>query len=419
MSFYYIIAALLLAALMLFILVPLYLFRKTRINHNETISNPEIVKQRLVELTFEKQESLLAESDYREAVMETKLHLSEELPDEQLKANNKTGWLNLALSFAVFSILTVVVYMQVNHVTEVANWEDVKLQLPEMGQRIVVQGDNSVTQKELLNFALALRTKLSKEKDDAVGWLLLGRVLSSLRDYEGAILAFNKSLKVEPTRVGALFSLAQTLLVTDDSDNLFKAEQILIQLREITPQDNNVLGLLAVALTRKGDNQGAIDTWTLLQSQLEPGDRMLSTVEQQLVLLKSSSTDENNESEANTEIVVQVSVAPGVFEKLPGDGYIFVFVQDADSAMKMPAAVKKLALTKLDLSSVVTFSLSDADSMLQEFNLSNISKGRLIARISSDENVAVQTGDLQGELVIPVNHGLRSEHQLIIDKEIL
>lgn len=416
MTLFYVGAALLVLALILFIVIPLFFYKRSGIKQRDVVSNPEIVKQRLVELESEKREALLTESDYRDAVTETKLHLAEELPDAESNENKTRSSLpGVAISSAMILTVGVLIYFQVNHIDDVANWESAQQRLPEMGQRIVVQADGSVSRQELMEFALALRTKLNTEKHDAVGWLLLGRVLSSVGDFEGAILAFNKSIGLEPGRTGTLFSLAQTLLLTSDENNVLRAESLLKHLKTLTPGDNNVLGLLAVMYSRKGQQQLAVQTWQELKSQLAPGDPMMATVDQQLAMLQPSTQPETS----GTVINVNVTVSPELTQKVPANGYIFVFVQDADSEMKMPAAVKKQALTGLDWSGIMTFTLTNSDAMLQEFNLSNLKNGRLIARLSSDGNVAAENGDFQGEIVIPIQQGLRSEHKLIIDKELM
>lgn len=425
MSFYYLGAGFLLLILLAFILVPVLLLKWRKRSQGEVVSNPEIVKQRLMELDSEKQESLLSESDFNDAVLETKLHLAEELAvNSDSKVVKNASNLGVSLVGMVIFAACGFVYYQVNHLNAVINWEDAQAKMPEMGQRIVVNADNSVTRQELMNFALGLRTKLATQKDDAVGWLLLGRVLSTLRDLDGAILAFNKSIAIQPDRAGALFSLAQTLLVTDSEANIMRAEQLLLRLRQLSPQDNSVLALLAVAYTRQGDESGAIKIWQDLQQKLAPNDPMMVTVNQQLAQLMPGTAKPVGEEPAvqgsvsGTQLVVNVNLASEVVGKLPSSGFLFVFVQDADSGMKMPAAVKKQSLLGLDLTTGVTLTLSNADAMLQEFNLSNIKNGRLVARISSDENVAQQAGDLQGELVVSVVQGEKAEHRILINKEI-
>lgn len=411
-------AASLLCVFLLFVILPFWRFKSDAVarDKQKAVSNPEIIKQRLTELSGEKNENLLSDTDYQEAIKETKLQLADELQTGTAQRRNVGGF--AWLLGAICLLATIGVFYQVNQVDEVSNWRNVNAQLSTLGQRIVVQGDTSVTRQELMHFALGLRTKLNTEDEDAVGWLLLGRVLSSLNDLEGALGAFQRSLKMDPNRTGTLFSYAQTLLLTEDADNARRAKNMLLRLRQMTPDDNNVLGLLAVVHTRLGENELALTAWETLKRQSPPGAPILTTIEQQIARLNGT-TASSNDDEDVTRLSVSLAIHPSIAAKVPATGYLFLFIQDADSQMKMPAAVKKQALSGVDFNHPVTLTLSNDDAMLQEFNLSNLKNGRLIARVSKDENVAIQTGELQGEVVIPIKQGILTEHSLTIDKELL
>ena len=417
MNLYYTGVALLILAALLFVTLPILWSRRFASNHDNSVSNPEIVKQRLTELSCERQEALLSESDYQDAILEVKLSLADEMESTStgVARTGRTGKVLLSLVAVVIVGIALLVYQQVNNLAELNRWQQVNSQLSDLGQRIVVESDNSITRDELVDFSLALRTKLSREASDPMGWLLLGRVLSTLRDFQGAIQAFDKSLAIEPDKPGTLFSAAQTLLVTNDAVNIQRAEGMLLKLRQLTPTDTNVEGLLAVVYTRQGRNEQAANTWRALKSRLASNDPLQSTIDQQLSALGLELPPEA----ASTELLVNVTLSMGVADKLPDSGYLFVFVQDSDSGMKMPAAVKKLPLADIDLSAGLSISLTNSDAMLQDYNLSKLQNGRLIARISQDQNVAVQNGDLQGELLIPLAHGERTEYKLIIDKELM
>lgn len=418
----FVIAAIALVAIFLvFVVIPFWWARSAR--EQGGISNPEVVKQRLSELEVEKREALLSESDFKEAVIETKLSLADELGGEaelsgQSKGKVKTRWLLVAslvpLAFASW------VYLDINQVSELQQWQRVQNALPELGQKIVVQADQQVSREELAEFALALRTKLHRQKDDAVGWLLLGRVLTTLTDVEGAIAAFEKSIEIEPERTGTLFSYAQALLLTSDAGNVAKAQRVLTTLSEVSPEDNNVLGLLAVAYTRNNQSQKAMDTWLKLQSRVSPGDPMQRTISQQIAALQGAGLSSDSLPEAGgTELKVYVSIASGLQVNIDAMQFLFVFVQDADSDNRMPVAVKKIALTQNPQNQAISVVLNEQNAMLQDFNLSNIDNGRLIARLSKDENVAPQTGEFQGQMVVKIEHGQSKEYSLQIDEELL
>lgn len=423
MTLFYSGAAALIILFMLFLVLPLWSKAKKVRQKENAISNPEIVKQRLSELEQERQEALFSSEDYDEAVIETKLSLADELDTASGVDAERSSRALIYLSVTVFIAIlasTAWVYKESHQLQKVQSWVLAQQKLPELGQRIVVQADEQISRQELVEFALALRTKLSRQQEDAVGWLLLGRVLSSLTDFEGAIDAFNKSIAIQPDRPGALFSLAQALLVTSDAGNMAKAESILLRLRSMTPQDNNVMGLLAVTYARNNKPQEAINSWLALQDKLDKNDPMQVTIEQQLKILQGeSATAAELNAQSGTEILVTVSVDPILRDKIPADGQLFVFVQDADSDNRMPAAVIKIPTQRLLASGSIVVSLSDANAMMPEYQLSSLNRGRLIARVSSDDMVTSATGDLQGQSTVAITKGNSIEHAILIDKELL
>ncbi|BDX07702.1 c-type cytochrome biogenesis protein CcmI [Planctobacterium marinum] len=420
MTVFIVFAVALIVVFLGFVFMPFWFAKRTQ---NDTgISNPEVVKQRLSELEVEKREALLSISDFEEAVVETKLSLADELEsddEDPRAANQKTSkWLLFAT--AILPIVAAVwVYADINQVEELKQWQRVQNALPELGQKIVVQANNQVSREELAEFALALRTKLHTQKEDAVGWLLLGRVLTTLTDMQGAIAAFDKSLEIEPERPGTLFSYAQALLLTSDSDNIVRAQRVLEQLEQITPQDNNVAGLLAVAYTRNNAPEKAIAIWQRLQSSVAPDDPMYNTIQQQLAALQTGGSITESSADDGTELRVSVSIAPELQVNLDAMGFLFVFVQDADSENRMPVAVKKIPLTHKTQKEAISVVLSNQNAMLQDFNLSKIVNGRLIARLSKDENVASASGEFQGEMLVPIQHGQSKNYSLKIDEELM
>ena len=49
-------------------------------------------------------------------------------------------------------------YLKVNQVSVVTDWENAMIRLPELGKRIVMNTDPSVTNDDLADFAVGLRT---------------------------------------------------------------------------------------------------------------------------------------------------------------------------------------------------------------------------------------------------------------------
>lgn len=387
------------------IVLPLVLGRRKSTGQHEM--NVQLAKARLKELESEKAESLIAESDYLAAVEETKASLIL----EETKQQKKSAVSGLALSVVSIMLfgLTIWFYVTSNNLDQVANIEDVKINMPELGKRIVLNADESITTQELVDFALGLRLKLQKDPEDHLAWLLLGRVLASINDLEGALNAFEKSLAIKPEHTGLLMSYSQTLLLTTAEENLTKAVRLLTKLLSITDDNLNAKGLLAIANTRLGRNEAAIANWQELANQLPADSPMQATVEQQLSELLGS----------GTVVTVTVNVDENIQGRLPETGFVFVFLQNAETDMKMPAAVVKKPFS--DVSQLVSgfeVVLDKKTAMLPSYDIDSLSSARLIARISSDEQVDVATGELQGMKVIPILKGERSEQAIVINQEL-
>ena len=89
-------------------------------NHakQDSLSNTQIVKQRLVELEREVQEGLISEHDKRQAVDELKLALVDESAFESHKTGNAK--LPLVIGGVLALVCGIVVYAQVNQMGRVA-----------------------------------------------------------------------------------------------------------------------------------------------------------------------------------------------------------------------------------------------------------------------------------------------------------
>ncbi|MBE1302126.1 MAG: c-type cytochrome biogenesis protein CcmI [Alteromonadaceae bacterium] len=405
MTEYWIGFGLLVALAIAFIILPLVLRRGQSTEQHEM--NVQLAKARLKELESEKSEALIAESDYQAAIEETKASLVLEETKQNTKSSVGTG--AIAIVSTALLGLTVWFYLQSNNIAQVAKIEDVKVNMPELGKRIVLDADNSITTQELVDFALGLRLKLQNDPEDHLAWLLLGRVLASINDLEGALNAFDKSLALKPEHTGLLMSYSQTLLLTTAEENLTKAVRLLTTLLSITDDNLNAKGLLAIANTRLGRNEAAIANWQDLASQLPADSPMQATVEQQLADLLGT----------GTAVAVTVNIDETLAQQLPQNGFVFVFLQNAETEMKMPAAVVKKPFSDVSqLLSGFEVVLDKKTAMLPSYDIDSLNSARLIARISADEQVDVATGELQGMKVIPILKGERSEQAIVINQEL-
>ncbi|ALS99033.1 c-type cytochrome biogenesis protein CcmI [Lacimicrobium alkaliphilum] len=367
--------------------------------------NIRLTRQRLEELQREVHEGLIDEQDLKSAEQELKLALAQEQGAEQPTARS------FSVSVLIMGLLLALAvgggsYWKANEIGELKHWQQANAELADLGKRVVVEADPSVTAEELQRFALALRTRLWHQPDAPEGWLLLGRLHASLNRLDSAIEAYDKSIRLDPDKDSARMSLAQALVMTATEDNLQRALAILRSLTEKDKNNHSAIGLLAIAATQLGQNNLALDSWRQLQQQLPKDDPMYASVAQRIEALGGEDAD-------ITRLQLEISVAPELISRLPETGYLIVFARDPDKG-NMPAAVKKQPLQDMPL----TLMLTDADAMLTDYRLSDLNQAQLIARISEDADVSVRAGELEGEASITIEAGTNMQQRIVINREI-
>lgn len=404
MEYFWYFSALLIVIALSFVVLP-WVLKNTR-QEQDVLSNTQVIKQRIEELQREVSEGLLSVEDKATAEKELKLALLGEVGEA------KSSQSNAKLPLLVGGVLTLAVgtgiYIHANQIEELNRWDDSMQNLSTLAQRIVIEADPTVGARELEDFALGLRTKLIEKPDDVTGWLLLGRLYSSLNQVESAILAFEQGYLIDPNHTGLLSSYGQTLIMTGQEEYMRQGEQYLLRLLQIDAQNADALGLLAVSATQLGENDKAIAHWTQLKALMSEGEPMRAEIDKRIASL-------SGETVSQTSVSINVELAEELVSKLPEDGYLFVFAQDALSEVRMPAAVVKSKLSTMPLQ----VTLSDANAMMPTYKLSQLTEIRLIARISKDENVAQATGELQGEVVVTLSQGKNILQNITIDKELL
>lgn len=394
------------------ILLP-WLRPKQKLDSSNKEINIALTQQRLDELAVEQQQNLLSAENRQQAEQEMKLALVHDTDGtiaEQKTEVSTAVSLPLVLSTAlVLVVVSIYSYWQTAEVSDIKNWQQAVERLPELGKRVVLQADETVTNEDLQDFALGLRTQLIHKPNDAVGWLLLGRVYASRQLLEHATEAYEKSLALDPNRTGTLVSYSQALLMTGQDNEIKHAVSLLTRVIMQEPQSRDALGLLAIAATQLNDNVLALKSWQQLQKLLAKDEPLYAEVSQRIQALTGGTATEG------TQLPITVDINPELRAKLPEQGYLFVFAQDAAGSNKMPAAVVKLALADFPAKLV----LSDDNAMLSHYKLSQLRQVKLTARVSLDESVESSAGELQGETLLELSPDKNNNQLILINKEIL
>ncbi|MFZ8198906.1 c-type cytochrome biogenesis protein CcmI [Alteromonas portus] len=414
-------------------------------NHakQDSLSNTQIVKQRLAELDREVQEGLISEHDKRQAVDELKLALV----DESAFQSHKTGNAKLPLAIgAVLSIACgVIVYAQVNQMGRVAQASKAIEALPELSQQLASGNANNLTQQDIASLALAIRQRLREEPEDDTGWMYFGRLMLSIGQEVQAIEAIDKAVSLAPSNSANRITLAQALMTTGDVNNLERAQSILLGLLNDNPANDNLALMMAVVSAQVGDLENTQRFYKQVEGKL-PADsdmaqRLVARIQElqgntsEMAALQNadveitdtqiaqyasseaknaSSEAQSDSSEAQTGFNITVNLSDDAYTKAPKEGFLIVFAQDANSDNKMPAAVVKLPIDDFP----VSVTLTTENAMMPQFTLATLSDVMVTARLSKDGNVAVSKGEWQGSVSASVTANEISSLSVIINKEL-
>jgi len=272
MTPFWILGAALLVLASLALIVPLWR-GEGRQSISRSALNKQLYRQRLLEIGEEREQGILAEEP--ESLVELQRSLLDDIPDvEQTARGGKSLiWIPGVLVLAVVSIG---LYAKLGAWQEVSRWQDASSRLGELSNRILVERDTRVTEQDLLDFTLALRTRLKEEPNDYRGWLLLGRLTLDGNDPEMAREALERAYALAPQKAMVAVPYAQALMMTGEEA---RADQLLQAVITEDPANIEARSVHAFMALQKEDFQTALDRWQGMLPLLEPGSARYTMVD--------------------------------------------------------------------------------------------------------------------------------------------
>ncbi|WP_105254974.1 c-type cytochrome biogenesis protein CcmI [Pseudoalteromonas sp. T1lg75] len=383
-------AALAIAALV-FVCWPFFRRFESDVNPSVNAERIDIFEQRQQELADDLALGRISQTSFDESLLELKRRLLNDLaPEQQLQSrgNNRI----LALTGTAFLVLlSAVFYYFTGNQAQLKAWELAMVELPELGERAVMGKGEPLDANERQALLLGLRTRLAQDGDDAVAWLMLGRVAMTLNDYEMAMQAFDKVLAMDPENLSAKVSYAQSLLIKGDEMAMNQAAKLLSQVLQVQPQNIDAISMLALIAYERKDWTEAKSAFELILATMTEQDPRYAMVSERIAEIDSRLAQEQN-SEPTHQVQVQVTLAEEIANRIPHNAVLFVFAKAAEGPA-MPLAVKRFEQFSLPMS----VTLSEADAMMAQLSLQQFEKIQVIARISKDGDVAVALGELEGK----------------------
>lgn len=406
MTLFWISTLILVAIACVFIAIPL-IQKKA---NNDTVLRDELnkafYKDRLNELQEETAEGLV--DNQQDLIADLKQSLLDDIPaDKQATQQSQVSTLAVLVpSVLLVVLLSYGMYAKFGNYDKVEHWQQVSADLPLLTRKLMApQGQGvELTDQEMEDLTLSLRTRLYYQPEDSTGWLLLGRIAMANRDMQTAIGAMKHAYALEPQDGDIQLGYAQALMLSDDEMDQTQARSILQRLAKRDYVDLRVYSLLAFDAFERADYPSAIEYWGLMQKMIGPNDSRYE------MLTRSIDSAKRKMGEGVVEgksVSVTISLADNVV--LPQNAVLIVSVHSADGA-PMPIAAARYPLSNFPRTVV----LDDNNSMMQGRKLSDLSTLMVRVRIDTDGNVSTKDGDWFGESQ-PVNLGEPVE--VVINKQ--
>lgn len=388
MTLFWISTIILSLAAILLIVLP---FINKKANNDDVLRdelNKAFYKDRLDELEVEAEEGLV--DNQQELIADLKQSLLDDVPAKQEMKQTHISTVGVVVPSIILVVaVTYGMYFKFGALDKVQHWQEVSNNLPELSKKLMSSEGGTLTDDELEDLTLALRTRLHYQPKDSTGWLLLGRIALANRDAQTAIDAMERAYKLEPKDEDVQLGFAQALMLSPDEAEQNQARLLLSRLVQNDYVDLRVFSLLAFDAFERQDYPGAVKYWSIMQQMIGPQDSRYEMLSRSIESAQKKMGDVMGVDQGKS-VAVTLDLAADV--NADPKSVLVVSVHRADGS-RMPIAAARYPLGSFPRTVV----LDDGNSMIQGQKLSSLDTLMVRARLDSDGNVSTRDGDWYGE----------------------
>jgi len=412
---FWIIAALLVAGALAFVLPPLVRNRSAMRTTDRETANTELYRNELAELERELAENRIDEKQFREAQLEIERRLIEDVGSAGANAAaavvEARPHRRLALALGVaLPVAAVFLYLLVGNLRA----------LDPHARLAGGEAPHQVTAAQIEGLAARLAARLEQTPDDAQGWMMLGRSYNVIGDYDKAAKAYDRALRLVGDNAELLADYADALAMAQGRKLAGEPYELVKRALKVDPNHYKALALAGTAEFEAGRYAAAAKYWERSVARLPPDSEFVANVRASIEEARrraglpaepvaKAPAQPATTAKAGASISGTVQLAPALAARVaPGDT-LFVFARP-EQGSRMPIAIVRASAADLPFA----FELDDSMAMTPTMLLSEQKRVLIDARISKSGGAMPQPGDLQGtsKAVAPGAKGL----VLTIDK---
>ncbi len=272
---------------------------------------------------------------------------------------------------------------------------------------------HSISPQQIEAMVTKLEQRLEKQPDDADGWSVLARSYAALQRYEESSTAYGRAIDLQPNNAQLLADYADTLAMANGRNLQGEPEKVIQRALKADPHNLKALALAGTVEYERQNYKGAVEYWDRILELVPPNSPIASSVAgsvkeaRQLAgmpnppeQLTQAPAARRPEAAASAAVGGTVELASALKGKVSDGDTVFIFARAPGVKRGPPLAILRKSVKELP----IAFTLDDSMSMAPMFKLSSVPQVIIGARISKSGNAMPSPGDLEG-YAQPVNVG--------------
>lgn len=411
---FWIVAVLLTAGALLFVLTPL--LRKEAVAHPHALRdevNLMVLRDQLHELDADMAAGTIDAAAYESSRRELEKRVAEDVQPGTALA--KTVPRKNAVGLLVGMSLPVVAVSLYFLLGNPSGLDPAQTAAPK-------EAAHKVTEEQIQAMVTTLAQRLKDSPDDVQGWSMLARSYNALGRFGEAADAYARLVKLVPGNADMLADYADTLAMSLNKSLQGEPEKLIARALEADPKNIKALALSGSAAFERRDYQAAITRWKKILA-IVPADSDLarstndSIGEAQTLAAgkpavaptpvaaapsPTKPTAPSAPAAAAAEVGGTVELDAALRKQVADTDTVFIFARAAQGP-KFPLAVLRKQVKDLP----TAFVLDDSMSMMPDAKLSSFPMVVVGARVSKSGSATPTPGDLEG-LTEPVSPGAKN-----------
>jgi cytochrome c-type biogenesis protein CcmH len=421
MMVFWVVAVLLIAAALLFLLPPLIQKGKTATDEDvfdRDELNVTIFKDQLAELERDLSVNVLTQEQFETAKHDLERSF---LQESNTEPGGSVSQVDRVIGRSAAVVITVLIPIVAISLYNLLGSGEAGLNPEDATPQVQAEGHDGSLEEQVSK----LKESLKNDPENIDNWVMLARSYYFMKQYGKASEVFERaSSMLQDSNPVLLADYADALAMANGRNMAGRPYELVKKALTIQPFNQKALWLAGTASYQAQDFPTTLEYWKRLLQVFPKGSenyiqmqKNIGEMQQKLGLPVDTEIVATNVSATTAEaggvqVAGVVTLDDALALNASIDDTLFVFARAA-TGPRMPLAIIKKKVKDLPL----TFALNDSMAMSPATKLSNFQEIIIGARISKSGNAMPQSGDLHGSFG-PVNIGDATGVEIIIDKTV-